>query len=160
MTKFFPWSYEGEGSYCYNLSGFITTTAHFHAEIKKIIYNWRFTGSGDIHHVHDIHIWGLDMTPTLQSVRPGSWWQHTLPQTPTCCPLTEPHPHTIQASLPLQQLPAKSFYSTPQQSIAPPINTQLGLTTDIIDEQPQFPICHRLAALSSATVWGPLIQDS
>lgn len=61
-------------------------------------------------------------------------------------------PHTIQASLPLQQLPTKSFYSTPQQSIAPPINTQLGLTTDIIDEQPQFPICHRLAALSSATV--------
>lgn len=65
MTKFFPWSYEGEGSYCYNLSGYITTTAHFHAEIKKIIYNWRFTGSGDIHHVHDIHIWGLDMTPYL-----------------------------------------------------------------------------------------------
>lgn len=65
MTKFFPWSYEGEGSYCYNLSGFITTTAHFHAEIKKIIYNWRFTGSGDIHHVHDIHIWGLDTTPYL-----------------------------------------------------------------------------------------------
>lgn len=61
MIKFFLWFYEGEGSYCYNLLGFIIIIVYFYVEIKKIIYNWRFIGFGDIYYVYDIYIWGLDM---------------------------------------------------------------------------------------------------
>lgn len=161
MTKFFPWFYEGEGSYCYNLTGFITTTAHFHAEIKKIIYNWRFTGSGDIHHVHDIHIWGLDMTPYLAICKARILMTTHTPSDSHLLPThraSPPHNTSITppATTASQELllHTTAIYSSPNQYTVGPYYRYNWWAATV------FPICHRLAALSSATVWGPLIQDS